>query len=133
MECIRLLLVDDNAGFLKVAADILSQHPELLIVGLTQSGEEAINLVGDLRPDLVLMDMSMPGIGGLEATRRIKKVRSAPSVIILTLNEGTEFSSSAYEAGADGFVTKSEFVDALLPAIGKLFPLLEMEPANQCA
>jgi DNA-binding NarL/FixJ family response regulator len=133
MEGIRLLLVDDNAGFLKVAAEFLSQHPELQIVGQTQSGQEAIGLANELCPDLVLMDMSMPGMGGLEATRRIKTVGSAPSVIILTLNEGTEFSSSAYEAGADGFVTKSEFGEALLPEIGRLFPELEMEPANQCA
>jgi DNA-binding NarL/FixJ family response regulator len=133
MNRLKLLLVDDNPDFLTVAANFLSQHSSIQVVGLTESGESALGMVRDQSPDLVLMDFSMPGMSGLEATRRLKLLIPPPQVIILTMHEGAEFSTSAHRAGADAFITKSEFGDALLPAIGRLFPELQIEPTNECA
>jgi CheY-like chemotaxis protein len=72
----------------------------------------------------------MPEMNGLEATRRIKALAAAPQVVILTLYEGPEFSSFAHAAGADDFITKSEFGDSLMPLIFRRFPGLLSEPAH---
>jgi DNA-binding NarL/FixJ family response regulator len=134
MSRLKVLLVDDNPEFLEVAADFLSQHPGMEIAGLAHSGQEALLMVSELSPHLVIMDLSMPEMNGLEATRRIKSLSpSKPHVVILTLHEGDEFRSSAQAAGADDFVTKSEFGDSLVPLILRRFPQVQMEPANECA
>jgi len=134
MSRLKVLLVDDNPEFLEVAADFLSQHPGMEIVGLARSGRQALQMAAELSPHLVIMDLSMPEMNGLEATRRIKTLPPpAPYVVILTLHEGAEFRSSAQGAGADNFVTKSEFGDLLVPLILHHFPQLQIEPANECA
>lgn len=128
MKRLKILLVDDNREFLEVAAHFLTGHPGLEIVGLAQSGHAAMELVGALAPDLVIMDMSMPEMNGLVATRRIKARPQPPLVVVLTLYDGPEFAALARAAGADDFLTKSEFGDWLLPLIQRLFPYLKAEP-----
>lgn len=117
---IRLLLVDDNAEFLRVAADFLSTDPWVDVVGQARSGRDALRRVVHLDPDLVIMDLAMSGMDGLEATRRIKSQPDAPHVIILTLYDSTEYRVMAQESGADGFVAKSELGERLLPLIHEL-------------
>ncbi|BAY13159.1 response regulator [Calothrix sp. NIES-2098] len=120
MPSVRILLVDDSLAFLESAARFLAIDKELEIVGRVLSGEEALVQVPQLCPDLVLMDMTMPGMNGLEATRQIKQHSSAPYVVVLTLNDGSEYRTAALAVGADGFVTKSEIGKALLPLIYSL-------------
>jgi DNA-binding NarL/FixJ family response regulator len=120
MPPLRILLVDDSLAFLESATRFLAIDRELKIVGRVLSGEDALEQVPQLCPDLVLMDMSMPGINGLEATRQIKARPSAPYVVVLTLNDGSEYRTAALAVGADGFVTKSEIGTALLPLIHSL-------------
>ena len=121
MSPLRVLLVDDSHDFLESAARFLSAYPCLEIVGWTLSGRDAQELVARLQPDLVLMDLSMPGMNGLEATRQIKALPGAPCVVILTLYDNREYREAAEAAGADGFVTKSELGTQLLPLIRTLF------------
>jgi DNA-binding NarL/FixJ family response regulator len=133
MNRLKVLLVDDNREFLQTAAGFLSRHPAMEIVGQADSGKEALLLVKKVLPELVIMDLSMPEMTGLEATRRIKAMPFPPRVIILTLHESHEASSFAQAAGADDFVTKSEFGDSLVPLIFRLFPHLEDEEIRQWA
>jgi two-component system, NarL family, nitrate/nitrite response regulator NarL len=114
---LRILLVDDSQDFLEAAAGALGGDPRLEIVGRALSGPAAVEMTAALDPDLVLMDLSMPGMTGLQATQRIKANPHAPRVVILTLHDGPQFRSSAAAARADGFVTKSQFEEALLPLI----------------
>jgi DNA-binding NarL/FixJ family response regulator len=116
----RIMLVDDNAEFLRVAADFLSTDPQVEIVGQALSGYDALGQVQRLDPDLVVIDLAMPRMNGLEATRRIKARLDAPQVVILTLYDNQEYRARATAAGADGFVSKSEFGEQLLPLIHTL-------------
>ncbi|MBI2928248.1 MAG: response regulator transcription factor [Verrucomicrobia bacterium] len=118
----RVLLVDDSPHFLEAAADFLRASAAVEIVGQAASGREAIQQTRALKPDLVLMDLLMPQMNGLEATRHLKARGDAPKIIIVTLHNSLACQVAAREVGADGFVNKSEFADALLPVIQKLFP-----------
>lgn len=117
MPPLRILLVDDSLRFLDSAARFLSGETDVEVVGRALSGEEAIEQIAQLRPDLVLMDLAMPGINGLEATRQIKLQPHAPYIIILTLSDSSEYRMAAEAAGADGFVSKAEFSTMLPPLI----------------
>jgi DNA-binding NarL/FixJ family response regulator len=119
---IRTLMVDDHATFLDELAHFLAEEREMDVVGRTASGEDAVEQATALRPDLVLMDLAMPGMGGLEATRRLKAEPDAPRVIMLSLHEHPMYRTAALDAGANGFVPKSKLGTALLPMIHSLFP-----------
>lgn len=120
MAAIRVLIVDDSPQFLKVARMMLSDDPDLEVVGGTCSGADAVDLVSRLHPDVVLMDLAMPLMNGLEATRHIKTWPQAPIVIIVTLYDNTEYRNTASAAGADGFLLKSEAATQLQPLIRSL-------------
>lgn len=119
---VRTLMVDDHAMFLDELAHLLEETRGTNVVGRAASGEDALEQVARLRPDLVLMDITMPGMGGLEATRRLKTSAGAPRVIVLSLNEDPMYRRAALEVGANGFVPKSKLGTALLPMIYSLFP-----------
>ena len=121
MQLVRILLVDDSPEFLDSAAGFLSASACIHIVGRALSGQHALEQAKRLHPDLVLMDLTMPGMNGIEATHRIKKERGAPRVVILTLHDNSEYRAAAAAARADGFITKSEFGTKLLPLIESLF------------
>jgi DNA-binding NarL/FixJ family response regulator len=120
MSPISVLLVDDNPDFLKSVARFLSADPQIVIAGSVLSGREALEQIESLHPDLVLMDLTMPGMNGLEATRLIKAQPDAPCVIILTLHDNAEYRAAAKIVRADGFVAKSEFGTQLEPLIRAL-------------
>ena len=120
-ECIRTLLVDDRPAFLDLAARFFDAHPEVKIVGRATSGREALTQVKHLHPDLVLMDIAMPGMNGFEATSRIKAQDNPPRIIILTLHDLPAYRLMSKTVGADGFVTKTEFGMPLLRLIEELF------------
>ena len=84
------------------------------VVAVAEDGEEAIELCSVLKPDLVLMDVQMPGIGGLEATRRIRRLDSPPQIVVMSTHESSDYRGTALDAGAFAFIPKSEFgIDAL--------------------
>ncbi len=119
---IRTLMVDDHSAFLDELAHLLVENRETDVVGRAASGEEALEQTKALRPDLVLMDLAMPGMGGLEATRRLKAETGAPRVIMLSLHEHPMYRKAALDAGANGFIPKSQLGATLLPLIHSLFP-----------
>jgi CheY-like chemotaxis protein len=118
---IRVLLVDDSAEFLESAARFLATDSILAMVGRALSGLEALEQIELLRPDLVLVDLMMPEMNGLELTGRVKSRPHPPLVIIVTLYAITEYSMAAETALADGWVAKSTFGAELLPLIHTLF------------
>lgn len=106
MAALRILLVDDNPIYLRAVSALLANKPDVEIVGCAMTGEEAIELVSTLRPDLVLLDLRMPGIGGLETTRQLKARSACPRIAIVTASCGEEHRQAAAQAGADDFVCK---------------------------
>jgi len=119
---IRVLLVDDNLAFLETAERFLSCDPRIQVVGGVLSGTEALERAGQLHPNLVLMDLAMDGMNGLETTQLLKARADPPHVIILTLHDNPEYRAAAKRARADGFVSKSDLSDELLPLIHRLLP-----------
>ena len=117
MEPIKLLLVDDHALFRKGVASALASHTDIEVVGEASNGEEALNKARDLMPDVILMDISMPGCDGLEATRRIKAEIPYVKIIILTVAEQDESLFEAIKSGAHGYLLKTIEPRPLLEAL----------------
>ena len=120
MAGIRVLLVDDSPEFLKMLSKFLASAPEVDLLGTASTGQAALKLAAELRPGFVLMDLIMPHMNGLDATRQIKSMPNAPIVVMLTGHDTSEYRSEATEAGADGFVYKPELFHELLPLMRRL-------------
>lgn len=128
---IRILLVDDSVEFLKSASTLLARESRVVVVGRASSGMEALDMVSQLRPDLVLMDLRMPTMNGLDATRAIRKLPDSPPVIILTLHDNHEYIAAARDSGAIGFISKADFTKDFFALVGNL--LKRNEPESQPA
>jgi len=109
----RILLIDDHPAYLERARALLEAQEGVEVVGIAQSGEEAIKLCAVLRPDLVLVDYQMPGLNGIETTRALKVQDPTLPVVIVTGYDYEEFRVAATEAGAADLVSKVDFVDEL--------------------
>ncbi len=118
---IRVLIADDHKLFRIGLQKMLRDNREINVVGEARSGEEAVTLARELTPNVVLMDISMEGIGGLEATRRITRRQSDIRVIVLTAFEGSPYPVQALKAGATGYLTKKVNAEELLKAIKRVF------------
>jgi diguanylate cyclase (GGDEF)-like protein/PAS domain S-box-containing protein len=121
IESLKVLLVDDSPSFLLAAQRQLTYQTGIQFVGSAASGSEALRLIQEQAPDLVLMDIVMPDMNGIDATRRIKRHANAPRVVMLTLHDNAEYRYHAQLAGADGFIAKSELEVALPAMIERLF------------
>jgi len=117
---LRILLVADSQTFLDAAIHALTVDPRIEVVGSALSGQEGVALVNEKQPDLVLMDIAMPGMNGMDATRRIKSQPNAPRVVMLTSYDIERYRSAARTAGADGFICKAHFDSELLPLLETL-------------
>lgn len=117
MSNIRVLVVDDHRVVRAGLETLLSSAEDIDVVGTAADGEEAVAVAADVRPDVILMDLSMPGVDGIEATRRITAADAVVKVVVLTsFNEQTKV-VGAVEAGAVGYVLKDAEPDRLLEAI----------------
>ena len=114
---IRLLLADDHAVVRSGLRMLLQAQPDMIIVGEAETGQEAIHRVAELSPDVVLMDIEMPGMNGIEATRRIKANAPAAAVLALTMYEDDQYFFEMLRAGASGYVPKRAAPDELVSAI----------------
>jgi len=114
---IRILLVDDHAVVRAGLRYLLDAQPDMTVIGEAGSGEEALRLIEELQPDIVLMDISMPGMGGLEATRRIKRQFPTVKVLILTMHANEEYLFQVLQAGGSGYVLKKAADTELIGAI----------------
>jgi DNA-binding NarL/FixJ family response regulator len=117
MKRIRLLLVDDQALFREGLATLLGQHAELEIVGVAADGAEGLAQATRVRPDIVLMDLRMPGMGGVEATRRLLVAQPTVRVLVLTTFDEDEEVFAAIRAGAAGYLLKASPSEKLVDAI----------------
>ena len=118
VETIRVVIVDDQAAFRSAARLVVEMSEGFEVVGEAETGEAAVAMVADLGPDLVLMDVNLPGIDGLEATRRIVAAGSSAQVLVLSTYSESEYETAAAAAGAVGFVTKDDFgPDSLIAAL----------------
>lgn len=107
---VRVIIVDDQKPFRMAARDVVEVTGGFEVVGEAESGEESVELAERLRPDLVLMDLNLPGIDGLEATRRIHAAGEKHIVVLMVSTyEADEFAPRAEEAGAAAYISKSEF------------------------
>ncbi|MGC3872848.1 UvrY/SirA/GacA family response regulator transcription factor [Halomonas sp. GXIMD04776] len=114
---IKVIVADDHHLVRTSIARMLSDEEGIKVVGEAATGEEAITLARTLRPDIVLMDIRMPGIGGLEATRKIARGMSDIKVVILTAYLEETFAQRLLEAGANGFISKGTEMDEVVRAI----------------
>ena len=117
MSAIKTLIVDDNASFRRRVSELLTSEPDIAVVGEAADGREALRKARQLEPDLVLMDVRMPGMNGIDATRQLRREVPEIQVIILTTYDLKEYREAAVASGASGYVVKSFLVNALLPAI----------------
>jgi two-component system response regulator NreC len=117
MSKIQILLVDDHEIVRTGLRMMLLAEDDLDIVGEVNSGEEALQAVKELKPDVVLMDVAMPGIGGIEATRKIKTANADTAVLALTMHEDEQYFFEMLNAGASGYIPKRAAPDDLVSAI----------------
>ncbi|MGZ4595350.1 MAG: response regulator [Actinomycetes bacterium] len=109
MPDVRVLVVDDQAPFRRAMAAVVEETDGFVLVAQAASGEESLELARDLRPDLVLMDVHLPGIDGLEAARRLGAGDVPPVVLLLSTYDEDAGEQFVAESGAAGYVTKSAF------------------------
>jgi DNA-binding NarL/FixJ family response regulator len=117
---ISLLIVDNHTLFRQGLVSLLQSEPGYKVLGEASSGEEALRLIPELRPDVVLMDVKMPGIGGVEATRRLLEGDPEARVLMLTVSEEEEILFAAIQAGARGYILKNADAGELLEAIQRV-------------
>jgi DNA-binding NarL/FixJ family response regulator len=121
---IRVLLVDDHPQFLSIIEAELAELSQLTVVGCARSGREALDQVQRLQPDLVLLDIALPDITGLEVARAIKAQSRPARVVLVSLNNTPAYRSAGLNI-ADGFVAKDTLDLHLLPTVAALFPALD--------
>lgn len=130
MAPIRTLLVDDGVEFLEAVSRFLASDPEIEVIGQAVSAADALEKVEDHHPDLVLMDIALPDMNGLEVSRRLKSKADGPRVIVLTLYDNREYRRAAQKVHVDGYVTKPELGSQLLPLIHSIFKLPAERPTQ---
>lgn len=117
MSKIKVLLTDDHTVVRSGMARLLERDESIEIIGEAPNGEQAYQLFNDLNPDIVVMDMSMPGIGGLEALRRIITKDPTAKVLMFSMHENINFAMQAMTSGASGYLTKSAEANDLVTAV----------------
>jgi DNA-binding NarL/FixJ family response regulator len=118
---IRTMIVDDDVSFWQRVRELLASEPDIKVVGEASDGQEAILKARELKPDLVLMDVRMPGVNGIDATRQIKAEMPELKVIILSIFDVQEYREAATASGASGYVIKKSMIEDLVPAIRGAF------------
>jgi two-component system invasion response regulator UvrY len=127
---VRILLVDDNEDFRRQAARFLASVPGCRVDAFASSGREALEISGRDDFDLILIDLSMPGMGGFEATQKIKERPLPPRVVILSLGGGDAYRIASEAAKADGFLSKLDFTTQIASLIERLFPGRQSQEKN---
>ncbi len=126
MAAVRILLVDDVAPFLSYVRSILEEHPEWKIVGEAGDGITALRMTAELRPDVICLDMELPGLNGIEVARRIRENTPSAKILFVSATSFSEMAQEALHMGANGYVVKKDAANELLTAVeavlrGELF------------
>jgi len=118
---IRLLLVDDHEVVRRGLRMLLESQEDMLIVGESNCGENALQLAQEITPDIILMDITLPDLSGIEVTRRLQKTSTASKIIALTIHEDEQFFFEMLQAGASGYVPKRAAPEDLITAIRTVY------------
>jgi DNA-binding NarL/FixJ family response regulator len=121
MSQIRIVLGDDHQVVREGTRRMLEREPDMLIVGEAADGAEAVRLVNELAPDVIVMDVRMPGLNGIEATRQIKSTHSEARVLVFTAHDDDRYVFPLLDAGADGYVLKTTGQRDLVKAIRDVY------------
>jgi DNA-binding NarL/FixJ family response regulator len=113
-DAVRVLVVDDQPPFRRAAKAVCSMTSGFSVVGEAESGEAAVDQAANLAPDLILMDINLPGINGIEATRRICEARPGTVVVLLSTYKAEDLPGDARQSGAVAYVNKEEFAPNIL-------------------
>ena len=112
-----IVLVDDHAVVRAGVRRLLEQEPLFEVIGESESGEKAYQIFGELKPDVMVMDLSMPGMGGLESIRRILMRYEKAKILVLSMHEDLSFANQALKLGAKGYLIKNALADDLVKSI----------------
>ncbi len=121
MEKIKVLIVDDHSLFREGLAQLLSLEEDLEVVGEARDGEECLQKVKELEPDVILLDINMPNVNGIMALRKLKDMDQATKVIILTFHEEIEYLFEAFNLGANGYIVKDADSGILIHGIHEVY------------
>jgi DNA-binding NarL/FixJ family response regulator len=127
----RILLADDNEFVRRGVKSILAPMTHWEICGEAKSGEEAVQIAAEVLPDLVLLDVSMPGLNGLDAARLLREKVPSAKIVIMSQHDPAILLSRALEAGAHDCVDKSRLSTKLLPTIASVMSTVEHQPGSQ--
>ncbi|MBI4301745.1 MAG: response regulator transcription factor [Chloroflexi bacterium] len=116
-EIIKILIADDHPAFSQGLSRLLAEERDIEVVAIAHTGEEAISLAKDLSPNIVVMDVNMPGLSGIEATKQIKATCPETAVLILTAYDYEPYIFGALEAGASGCLLKTNGIDQIIGAL----------------
>jgi len=117
MKKVKLLVADDHKIFRQGIKKLLEEEPDLQVVGEAADGREAIKKATELKPDVILMDIAMANLNGLQATKQIKKILPDTKVIMVTMHKNEEYVLQSFQAGASGYILKEGAVEELVSAI----------------
>ncbi|MEA2001336.1 MAG: response regulator transcription factor [Actinomycetota bacterium] len=106
---VRVLIVDDQLPFREASRMVVEMTDGFEVAGEAENGEQGLAMISELHPDLVLVDVQMPGIDGIETTRRISVLPDAPVVVVMSTHESGDYRGAAVAAGAVDFIPKSQF------------------------
>jgi two-component system, NarL family, response regulator NreC len=113
----KVLIVDDHAFIRRGVQGILQAHPEWQLCGEADNGKDAVRMALELNPEAIVMDVSMPGLNGVEATRAIRKTNAKVKILLLTLHESSELVRTAFQAGINGYLLKTDAEQELVQAL----------------
>ncbi len=116
----NILVVDDYAPVRRMVKEILKSNPDLQVIGELSDGRDLLKFLKKAHPHMILLDISMPNLGGFEATQKIKQKHPEVKVLILTIHKYMEYAERAMSLGAEGYLLKEDVGDELLPAISSL-------------
>jgi DNA-binding NarL/FixJ family response regulator len=122
MKPIRVIVVDDSLFFLQAAIAFLSRQESIQLCGHTLKADQTSALAARHSAELVIIDLSMPGMNGIEVTTMLKQQPQAPKVLIVSLHDSPAYREAATRAGADAFLPKGQFADSLHSTLDRLFP-----------
>ena len=117
---IKIIVADDHPLLRQALRNVLEEQPDFEIIAEASDGEEVVKLANELNPDIIIMDISMPNLNGIEATRQIKAGHPLIAVLVLTIHSDSEHILSILQAGASGYLTKSVYGDGVIHAIRAL-------------